>query len=195
MKRTAYWLPIFAIVLAGCSDDTDPADAPDGDGDKANTEVDVDALYACDESDFTVTVPFTGPNVDPNDGSFVELTADRYVIHTTHLIYKPESLDEVLELSFDIFADIALRPGFLGMSTAGSERCTNVRTVGVWASEEAMYGFVAGEAHMVAMSRTTAISRTGKVTHFEATPEEVSALDWDVARAKIAGVEPSPLYD
>jgi hypothetical protein len=45
------------------------------------------------------------------------------------------------------------------------------------------------------MSRTTEVSLSGRVTHWEATVEELEQLDYDVARAKLESVEPSPLYD
>ena len=44
------------------------------------------------------------------------------------------------------------------------------------------------------MGLTTELSLTGKVTHWDATPAEIEALDWDAARAKLAEVEPSPIY-
>ena len=45
-----------------------------------------------------------------------------------------------------------------------------------------------------AMGMTTVLTYTGRVTHWSATAEEANAYTWDVARAKIADVEPSAIY-
>lgn len=128
-------------------------------------------------------------------GGRATFTEASYVVHTTQLLVKPEGRDEVFALTSDILASIMELPGFVALSLSGSDACGNVRTLGVWDSEEAMYAFVAGDAHQNAMARTTAVSFTGKVTHWAATAAEVEALDWDVAKGRIASAEPSPFYD
>jgi hypothetical protein len=49
-------------------------------------------------------------------------------------------------------------------------------------------------AHARAMAATTELSFTGRVTHWSATAAEANAYTWEVARAKIADVEPSAVY-
>ena len=197
----AFTLTLFLALGAGqaaCSDDAasdggggsgaDPGDGGSGAG------VDVQAYYACDETDFTPFGPMNGPGFDPDTGAFLDPHPEGYVIHTTQLIVKPEANDEALQLSGAVFAQLQTTPGFLGVAVAGSTACSNLRTLGVWESEEAMYAMVGQGAHAQAMARTTAISVTGRVTHWDATAADVEALDWDVAKAKIDAIEPSPIY-
>ncbi len=54
--------------------------------------------------------------------------------------------------------------GLMGLSFMSSERCGTVRTLSAWASEEAMMGFVLGDAHLGALGGVTRVSRGGSIT-------------------------------
>jgi heme-degrading monooxygenase HmoA len=200
------WVCLAATmaVLGGCGDDGGSAASGaggSGSGDGAGGQaggngLDLEAIYGCDETGYQVARPLTGPNFDAEQGGFlVEPTQATYLVHTTQLYVPADKFATFIELFADISAQLEGVEGLVAWSAGYDEACEVNRTLGIWESEEAMYAFVASGAHAVAMSQTTEISRTGKVTHWEATPEELEQLDFDVARAKLETVEPSPLYD
>jgi len=150
-------------------------------------------FYACEELAFG-PAPLAGPGWDADKGGIQGELQPGYVLHTTQIYIKPEGAQEFLELAQAISAEAAKTEGLIAFSVGSDMGCGVARTMGIWANEEAMYKLVASEVHTTAMGRTTALSYTGKTTHWAATVEEANAYSWEVARAKLVGVEPSPFY-
>lgn len=155
----------------------------------------VEAFYACEELEFAEARPLSGMNFDASEGGFLtEPTQSTFVAHTTQIYMKPEGEAEFLMLSGQLFGVLGDTPGLVAWTVGTDEGCGVARTMGIWESEEALYAFVASDLHAQAMSRTTALSFTGRTMHFDVTKEEAEALTWDVMREKLEDVEPSPLY-
>ena len=205
--RTNRWLGwmLALAMLAACGDDgSSAATGADGAGaggaqggaGGGDSGVDLESLYGCDEAGYQTVRPLAEPSFDAEQSGFlVEPTQSTYLVHTTQ-IYVPSDKDgEFLKLFGDIAAQLDGLDGVVAWSAGSDDACGVYRTLGIWESEEAMYAFVGSGAHAVAMSRTTEVSLSGRVTHWEATVEELEQLDYDVARAKLESVEPSPLYD
>ena len=184
------------LSLSACSDD-DPASQGTAGGPPVEDELDpeLQALYDCEEIDFSPTTNLDGPGWDADAGTLVDPSQDSYVVHTTQLILKPDANPKLLELTGKVIGQLQQTPGFVALALAGSDACNNVRTMGIWESEEAMYGMVNTGAHAEAMTFTTTISLSGRVTHWSATPDEVEALTWDEAKSRVAEVKPSPIYE
>jgi quinol monooxygenase YgiN len=156
--------------------------------------IDVDALYDCEDLDFQVIQPLTGPGIDPMTGTLLEPMQATYVLHTTQILVKPERLDEFFQLSGAVIQQLLQSEGLVGFALAQEPNCGFSRTMGVWESEQAMFAFVGSEAHAQAMTHTTEVSITGRTTAWTATADEMP-LTWEMALAAIADVEPSPVYD
>lgn len=152
---------------------------------------DLAELYACEEPDLAIVQPLVGPGFDPETGALLEPVADEYVLSTTQILPKPdsESQQAFFEISDGVIAQLMQTPGFLGFSLAAEPTCGFARTLTVWESEEAMYGFVSTGAHAEAMGQTFVVGVTGRVTSWTAPAEDVPP-SWEEAIAKIAEVEP-----
>ena len=160
--------------------------------DDTGAPLDIDAMYACEESQLLIGAPFAGPGYDPALG----LTAppqSSYVAHTTQVMVRPGAEGDFDAAVGQVLAQLAETEGLVGYSLALEPTCGFARTLGVWESEQAMYAFVGTGAHAAAMSQTAVLSRTGRTTHWEITAEEIP-LAWDLALAQIDGVEPF-VYD
>lgn len=153
------------------------------------------ALYSCAEDDFQEGRPLSGVGFDPAQGGLINPKQTTYVVSTTQIYISKEQAGAFYENVGAVVAQLTETPGLVALGLATDDTCGVNRTLGVWESEEAMYTFAASGAHAVAMENTPTISLTGKVTHWTATVDEVNALDWDVARAKIAEVDPSYVYE
>jgi hypothetical protein len=207
------WMRCVAALAmaatAACGDDTSSAtgagnagggsqtgSSQAGGGGQAGSGVDVDALYACEETNLQVPRPLSGPSFDAEQGGFLsEPTQTTYVVHTTQIYVPAEKQSAFNQLFGPIVGQLGATEGLVAWTVAYDETCGVNRTLGVWESEAAMYEFVATGAHATAMSQTTEVSLSGRVTHWEATVDEVEQLEWSVARAKLEQVEPSPIYD
>jgi hypothetical protein len=123
-----------------------------------------------------------------------EPPAEGYVVSSTYLRlqHTPEAARRFQELNGPIAADLMTRPGLLAIEFGIAGRCNTARTRSVWASTEAMYEFVTGEAHGAAVQAIDELSRGGSVvTHWTAkTLEETS---WDEAAARLRG-DKGPVY-
>lgn len=190
----------LVMVLVGCGDSTSDGGGGAGQGGAAQgggggDSAALEALYACEELGFAEFRPLTGREFDLAQGGFlVDPAQTSYVVHTTQIYVSAEQQGDFLAVFGDVAVQLADTEGLVAWAVSGDEACGVNRTLGVWESEQAMYAFVGSGAHATAMGLTTELSLTGKVTHWEATADEVEALDWDVARAKLAEVEPSPIY-
>jgi len=150
-------------------------------------------FYACEELAFS-GAPLAGPGWDAEKGGIQGELQPGYVLHTTQIYIKPEGAEEFLELAQAISAEAVKTEGLIAFSVGSDMGCGVARTMGIWTDEAAIYKLVASEAHAKAMGRTTELSYTGRTTHWAATAEEANAYSWDAARAKLASVEPSPVY-
>jgi heme-degrading monooxygenase HmoA len=194
-------LILLALPLA-CADDgaadtdTDAAASTSTTGaiePTSSTGLDPSQLYGCKEEMFGAA-PFAGPLWDAEKGGIQGALQASYVLHTTQIYVRPEAAAEFGALAQAVGAEAAKIDGLIAFSVGSDNGCGVARTMGIWASEEAMYKLVMSEAHAKAMAATLDLSYTGRVTHWTATAEEANAYTWDVARAKIADVAPSGLY-
>lgn len=175
----------------GASDPTSSTgDSSTGD---SSTGFDPSQLYGCKEEVFGAA-PLAGPGYDAAMGGIVGPLQDSYVLHTTQIYIRPEQGQTFGMLAQAVGEEAAKTEGLIAFSVGSDNGCGVARTMGIWASEEAMYTLVMSEAHAKAMAATLDVSYTGRVTHWKATAAEANAYTWDVARAKIADVEPSGLY-
>lgn len=160
---------------------------------ESSTGIDPAELYGCEETMFGAS-PLAGPLYDGEKGGIQGTLQAGYVLHTTQIYIKPEGAQTFTELAAAVAEEAAAIEGLVAFSVGSDNGCGVARTMGIWASEEAMYKLVASEAHAKAMGMTLDLSYTGRVTHWSATADEANAYTWDVARARIADVEPSAVY-
>lgn len=191
------------VVAVGCGDDT--SDSGGGAQGGATSEggaaatggggaAALDPRYACVETNLIEARKLSGPGFDATQGGFLGATSASYVVSTTQIYVPKAKQGPFLGLVTDVGTQLEATDGLVAYALGYDAGCEVNRTLSVWESEEKMYAFVGSDAHLEAMSQTTEVSVTGRVTHWTATPEEVEALDWDVARAKIAEVDASNLY-
>lgn len=191
--------PLFmgSMLVAACGEDA----ASDGTGagasggatgagaEGAGGAPDYSSLYACEEVEFGEAKPLSGPGYDPMTG-FVGTPQSSYVVHATQIYLRPEHYNDFYAEAGKVVAQLASTEGLVAFTIGSDDSCGVARTMGVWTSEEALYAFVGSGAHAQAMSKTAQMTFTGRTTHWDATPEEVEALTWDVARAKLESVAP-----
>lgn len=139
------------------------------------------------EPDFAAA-PLMGPNVRGD-----QLMPGQYIVSSTYLQLRtdPETRQKFGELMGPIMADLTTRDGLVALSFGDSKQCGTARTLAVWRDEEAMYGFVAGEAHLRAVQAIGQLSRGGSVVmHW--TGDE-STVSWSSAMNYLAEAE-GPFY-
>jgi quinol monooxygenase YgiN len=173
------------------------SEAPEGSssgGESTGGGIDVDALYDCEDPDFAVFQPLSGPGIDPATGALLEPLQDSYVLHTTQILPKSEQLSQFLELSQGVIQEIAQTEGLVGFSLAQDPNCGFFYTMGVWRDEQSIFAFVASDAHALAMTKTAEVSITGRTTSWTAPASEMP-LTWEMAKAAIAEVEPLAVYE
>jgi heme-degrading monooxygenase HmoA len=106
------------------------------------------------ESDLE-SAPFEGPGVSASGA--LQLAANtEYVVSSTYGVPKPGPdgapiTERYGQLFGAVQQQLSGQPGLLALKLATSERCGSGRTLAVWQSEEAMYDFVASDAHVAAM--------------------------------------------
>lgn len=145
-------------------------------------------LYACEEVGFAEQAPLSGPGYDAETG-FVGTPQSSYVVHTTQIYIRPDKQGEFFLAAGKVANQLATTEGLVAFAVGTDDGCGVARTMGVWTSEEALYAFVGSGAHADAMAKTADLSFTGRTTHWDATPEDVQSLTWDVARAKLDAVD------
>lgn len=192
-------IPVLILLASplACGDggtsDTDSADASSTGNAESSTGLDPAQLYGCAEQAFGAS-PLAGPGYDAANGGIQGALQGEYVLHTTQIYIRPDQQQAFIALAQEIGAAAAQTEGLIAFSVGSDEGCGVARTMGIWASEEAMYKLVLSEAHARAMAATTELSFTGRVTHWTVTAAEANAYTWEVARAKLADVEPSAVY-
>ena len=194
MKR---WFSVLVIMATAACTEEDSADGAGGQaagaGGAGGAPPDYTSLYACEEVAFGEAKELSGPGYDPTNG-FVGTPQASYVVHATQIYYRPDQADEFFQLAGKVVAQLAETEGLVAFTLGSDDTCGVARTLGVWTSEEALYAFVGSGAHAEAMAKTSATTFTGRTTHWDATPAEVDALSWDVARAKLEDIEPLDFY-
>lgn len=178
-KKSVPFLTITIALTAACGSEDETETPPRT----------TSALYDCPEDTFEQNRPLVGPGIAPGQGLLGERQAS-YVVHTTQIYARPEKAQAFMEVVGSVIAQLEETPGLVGYALGTDPACGVARTLGVWASEEAMYRFATSGAHLEAMGQFTDLALTGRVTHWNATPEEVEALTFDVARQRIATVDP-----
>lgn len=138
-----------ALFLLACANDDSPS------SDAASREFALCSKGSL-ESDMEVTLPPTGPGVDPSTG---QLAPGSYHIATTYLALRPGKEALAGELAGPIVQSMFETSGLVAVTTARSSSCAALRTLTVWETEEAMFAFVASPAHVRAMAQTTEVSR------------------------------------
>lgn len=178
------------LTLLSSACDSSPA----GDeSQEAETGTEAEASpYDCVDPEFTEFRPLVGPGYNPEDGLVGELQSS-YVVHTTQVLVPPEHIEEFIALIQVVGAELEQTEGLIAYALAGETTCGFQRTLGIWRDTESMYNFVFSKAHADAMAKTLDVSITGKVTHWDATPDELPAT-WEQAMAKLAEVAPSGVY-
>lgn len=199
---------LFALPLA-CADSGSPdsdteagttaagsstgATEPTSSTGDSSTGLDPSQLYGCKEEAFGAA-PLAGPGWDAEEGGIQGTLQGSYVLHTTQIYVRPEQREAFFALAQAVGEEAAKTEGLIAFSTGGDDGCGVARTMGIWANEEALYKLIMSEAHAKAMAATLDVSYTGRTTHWTATAAEANAYTWDIARTKLDGVEPSPLY-
>lgn len=177
----AVLVAVSGLTLCGCSgdDDDDDQGAKAGELDPCNAgalEADLDAQ------------PLTGPGVDPATGALVPPPeGTSYVVSSTYGAPKPDEavLARWGQLFGSIEAALKTQPGLVAMQVGASTSCGSGRTLSVWASEEAMYDFVSGPAHLDAMNASAEVLRPGfAVTHW--TASEVGQMSFAEGARRLA---------
>jgi hypothetical protein len=207
MTRSITFASCLALALAsGCpSDDDDAADdAADDDDDGASTDdgvgttddgaaesstgVDLDALYDCVDPMITEARPLVGPGYDPAMGGLVD-PQETYIVSATQILVRPEKQQDFFEVAGQVSAELDETEGMVAYALAIEPTCGFSRTISVYRSQESMIGFVASEAHSIAIQRSDELGITGKVTHWEMSADEFPPT-WDDAREHLAEISP-----
>ena len=192
--------PLSTLLLIGACESTDAATSASTDtaagSDTATSNPATPTAaeqYACVDDDFEPLKPLSGDGFDPEKGLIGE-RRERYIVHTTQLVVPPAGMEAFGADMGDIFGAMAQADGLIAVSLAGSVKCGFNRTLGVWRDEAAMWAFVASPAHVKAMTNTMDYATAGRVEHWEATAEEVEALTWESAMARLNQVDNSPVF-
>ncbi len=185
MKNSLMFACVLLPVLTGCSDESEAAPGPAGAGDDGcpRGTLELDIAYT----------PRTGPKVDAS-GTLMPPPGDGYVVSTTFLRLRPG--DEAGKRFAELFGPVALQlqhqPGLEALQLATSANCGTARTLSVWSSLEAMYDFVASDAHQAAANAVSELSRGGStVIHWSA--ENVEQASWQEAAGRLAAAK-GPFY-
>jgi heme-degrading monooxygenase HmoA len=140
------------------------------------------------EPDFAPIGPLAGPGVDPATGTLrPPPSGTSYVVSSTYLALRPEGPAQQTfgALMGPIGDALRTQEGLVAFELGSSASCGTARTLTVWVSEEAMYGFVASPAHTAAVAQVGQVSRGGSVvTHWDA--DTVDAAGWAEAQRRLA---------
>jgi hypothetical protein len=152
IEKSLSWLCIALLFVACSNDDSDSKLQPENDPEKQFAS----CAKADVEPDLVTSLELTGPGVNPTTRT---LTPGNYHVATTYLALQPGKIDLALEHSGPVIEGLFELPGFVAVMISGSASCNTLRTLTLWASEEALFDFVASPAHIRAMAQTTNLSR------------------------------------
>jgi hypothetical protein len=193
MTRAKSAIALSGALILGCSDDA------------ARSEISEEAtvlpasrsseLYACEETQFEEQRPLIGPGFDRARGGILGAAQPSYVVHTTLLFPKPEQDEAFRVLARGVLEQLESTPGQVAYALGADTGCGLVRTLGIWASEQAMYTFMGTGAHVRAMAMAEEVAQTGKTTHFTVTSDELAAVDWARARRELEDEPPKLSYE
>lgn len=186
-----------AVLMVAClaspvaCGDAPASDSGTDEGEPADPDPTLEALAACDESDFGGT-PFMGPSFDPETGELAVALPSSYVVATTAGWARPEAehQEALGSASEEVSGVVFESPGLLGARFGGSEACGSARTLTLWESQEALMNFVWGEVHGGAMSLTDTTTLGWETTRWVESSAEPPT--WDQARAALDDVRPEP---
>lgn len=177
LARIGCLLTFPALIACGSSEDSNGNPEPQDGCTRGELEPDI------------VYVPMTLPG-----GPLVDPPSEGYIVSSTYLRLRHDEavLGRFRDFNRTIQADLLGRPGLLGLEFAVAVDCNTARTKSVWASVEAMYEFVAGEAHGAAVQAIDELSRGGSVvTHW--TAKSLDHTTWDEAAVRLQG-DKGPVY-
>jgi hypothetical protein len=150
-----------------------------------------DMYFSCKESGIVEPV-LNGPGYNAMTG-FTGTPKSSYVVSST-VLYVPADPDPkngVFTKSFPpILTQLSSAPGVIAFALGNDAGCNSWRTLVVWDSQDSMMKFVTSGQHAVVMPQVKTMSEAGKVTNWMATPTDVMALTWEVARTHLAAVPP-----
>jgi len=194
----------IASWSGACADDTEPNEPPNDDpqtdaaiadaatadaatADAATTDAAVvpdDGCHADELEADMPRAPLTGAGVV--DGT---LAAGSYAISSTYLRLPAgdAARERFFALAGPVIADAATREGAVASALALSASCNTARTLTVWRDQEAMYEFVSGQAHLVAMAAVGEVSRGGSIAMHWLGDE--SEANWDTAAEQLGAFE------
>jgi heme-degrading monooxygenase HmoA len=175
----------LGLAAAACGGDDDDGAA-----------VDAAPSATCDrgviEPDNEAQGPLAGPGVDPETGELRAPPAAGYHVSTTYLQIQPDAQQLFSELVAPIVQQLGAQPGLLAIQLTTSVECGTGRTLTIWESEEAMFGFVLGDVHQAAVGRIDDVSR-GASAFATWTATSLDQTTWEAAADRLADVE-GPLY-
>ncbi len=193
MTRTIFSLSLslsLSLALGACDDPASTTAEP-GPDEPAPTPAE---LFACDTGQFMVSKPLVGPGFDPAKGGVLGELQPTYVVHATQLFLRPDRLAEFQAIADPVSAQLDQTEGLLAYSYAGDNGCYEAATLAIWESEAALYKFVGSGAHAAAMGQASDVGYTGRLTHWTVTGDELAAVDWPTARARLGAIEPSAVF-
>ena len=136
--------------------------------------------------------PLAGPGVDPDTGALRAPPAAGYHVSTTYLQIKPDSQQLFGELVAPIVQQLGAQPGLLAVQLTTAAGCGTARTLTIWESEEAMFGFVLGDVHQDAVGRIDEVSR-GASAFATWTATTLDDTTWEAAASRLDEAD-GPLY-
>jgi hypothetical protein len=140
------------------------------------------------EPDYEPIGPIAGPGVDLTTGKLrAPAPGTTYIVSSTYLALRADGPAQQAfgELMGPIGDTLRTQEGLVAFELGTSMSCGTARTLTIWASEEAMYGFVASPAHMAAIARVGEVSRGGSVvTHW--TADTAEGAGWDEVERRLA---------
>lgn len=174
--RYSFIIASALFVLACANDDSTPS------------EVEGRQFALCSkgvlEADREITLPHTGPGVDPSTG---KVAPGSYHVSTTYLALRPGKEPLAGELAGPVIESIFGMPGLVAVAASRSSSCAALRTLTVWQTEEAMFAFVASPAHVRAMAQTAEVSRgTSNTIAWSGSAESAT---WDEAAKRLGEEE------
>jgi hypothetical protein len=148
----------------------------------------IQQLAACEESDLTVVLPWTGPVIDPETGGLGERLPEGALIATSVGWPKVGVDDIAVKLNDDILETLWVSEGMLAATLAISAGCWNAaRNLVIWTDDDALQAFLHSPAHLRAARRTRELMYDWEGTDW--TADDLDRLpDFEEARQRLNAV-------